>query len=236
MPEEKKTILDISKSYFKDEKNIYGYRKATSSWRLVDWVIKYSNLKGHSKLVAAQVASYYGYHKGYSYPSYERLQHDTGLSRSTIARAIVEMKKSGEWIVVSKGTKTGRKVANEYYPISPVSVENLQVLTTALEEQKLRNEEMKKEIEEKKKKKQEKENEKNMNWDSGFEDDLEDPIAESHTTKSEENSKEKPKVFKDGFHEGKWKSHLRHETIKQYNEWFALKKQIINYNNSFYER
>lgn len=91
-----------------------------TSWKLTDWVIRFSNLKGKAKLVSAQIASFYNAKDKYSYPTYDDLMKSTGLSHSSIKRAIKEMKLSGEWLVIATNqTSYVRHTNNRYFYLAP---------------------------------------------------------------------------------------------------------------------
>lgn len=101
------------------------YRIAQNSWKLVDWIAKRSILKGNAKLVSMQIASYYSPKVGYSFPSYEDIINSAGVSYGTVARAIRDMKLSGEWIVISaRSAPRSRHTNNRYYYLGPVNSDN----------------------------------------------------------------------------------------------------------------
>lgn len=100
------------------------HRKPHTSWKLTDWVMRHSNLKGTNKLVSAQIASLYNKDEGYSYPTYEQIMQLTGISYSSVSRAIKAMKLSGEWIVINTSQELySRHTNNRYYYLSPTKLD-----------------------------------------------------------------------------------------------------------------
>lgn len=94
----------------------------TPSWEVEKWVRKYSLLRGYDFLVALTVASFHSQQYGYAFPSMENLVEASRVSESSVKRAIQNMKKSEEWVVVSgRGGPEGSRHssqprANRYYP------------------------------------------------------------------------------------------------------------------------
>lgn len=117
-----KTIYEISESYFDATAltRCNFIRKPKTSWRLVDWVMAHSSLEGNSKLVAGAISTFYNKKLGYAYPTALHIGAMTGLSRSSIDRAVRDMKLSGEWVIVNiKDINTINQTVNRYIPMSP---------------------------------------------------------------------------------------------------------------------
>lgn len=115
-------IYNTSLNYFKKEDYYpdHLHRIPQNSWKLVEWITKYSSLKGSSKLVSIQIAGYYNPKLGYSYPSYDDIMRETGLSYPTISRCIQDMKLSGEWFIISTASSpNSRHTNNRYFYLSP---------------------------------------------------------------------------------------------------------------------
>lgn len=87
--------------------------KPKSSWHLTEWVAKYSNLKGNSRLVSILIATYYNSTTFRCNPSYSAIQKSTGLSKGTIVKAVHEIEHSREWIVMPP---RGSSRSNSYFP------------------------------------------------------------------------------------------------------------------------
>lgn len=80
-----------------------------------------NRIKNHAaKSVQTYIATFYNEDKGYSFPSMNTIEENTGASRSTIRRAIVEMEASGLWYVApGKWNKAEKKnYNNKYYPLA----------------------------------------------------------------------------------------------------------------------
>lgn len=118
-----KNIFTVSNRHFHGANESLDIRRAKDSWRATTWVIEHSALAGHAKLIAAIIASCYNTKKGYAFPSHSWLADESGLSKSTVNRAIQDIKLSGEWIVISgrknwAGNKGGQ-TSNKYIPLAP---------------------------------------------------------------------------------------------------------------------
>lgn len=125
----KESIYEISTTYFSEtyqnfdddgETTINYFRGASSSFKLVAWVMQFSSLRGSDKLVAATIASYYGYKRKYCFPTYQQIADDTGFSYGTISKGIKNMKLSGEWVVKRRGLSIVRRSNNCYAPLAPL--------------------------------------------------------------------------------------------------------------------
>lgn len=124
----KNSIYELSTSYFETQplKKLSYLRKAKSSWKLVDWVIRCSGLTGNAKLVAAAISSFYDKKLGYAYVSFRNIEAMTGLSESSITRAVRAMRISGEWVVINiEPLEDGAKKKSyttwrRYIPLSPL--------------------------------------------------------------------------------------------------------------------
>lgn len=117
-----KKLLEVSKTYFKEDVLYPGglHRVPQNSWKLTQWVTRYTNLKSSAKLVSIQIASCYNPTIGYSYPSYDSLMRETGLGYGTISRSIQAMKLSGEWLVLNTAySDNSRNTNNRYFYLSP---------------------------------------------------------------------------------------------------------------------
>ena len=123
--ETENNIFSESERYFNKAHKNSDFRRAKDSWRATTWVVAASRLRGYPKLVAIIIASHYNKSKGYAYISHTTLAEEAGVSAATINRAIQDIKRSGEWIVISgrkDWDKTGKKkghTANKYVPLAP---------------------------------------------------------------------------------------------------------------------
>lgn len=106
-----------------------NYRMFKGSFQLLAWISIYSSLRNHSRIVALEIASYYNKNLAYCYPNYEAIAEKTGLSHSSISRAIKEIKLSGEWIVIHTPVKNKvRTISSRYYPLSPLEGDKINKL------------------------------------------------------------------------------------------------------------
>lgn len=101
------------------------FMSRTQGWSSLDvarWHMKNSSLTGTSWSVALVIAMHHNKARGYAFPTIDKLVTDTPFSRRSIARAIQEMKDSGEWHITSGrgGPMSNSRViarANRYYPL-----------------------------------------------------------------------------------------------------------------------
>lgn len=116
-------IITISNRYFETTPSELGsmFREPKASWKLVDWVVKYSLLTGNSKLVASTIASFYSKKNKTAIVSLDKIRAATGLSEGTINKSIKEMKLSGEWLIYTVDSKEKYSTFQRYVPLSPTS-------------------------------------------------------------------------------------------------------------------
>lgn len=112
-------------NYFKrvnyENKNIIYAPK--NSWKLIEWIILESTLSKNDKYIAIIIASFYNTKLGYSFPSYKKIMHRSGFSKSKIQQSIRAMKNSKEWNIEQETTSSGFKSSNKYIPLYPL-IEN----------------------------------------------------------------------------------------------------------------
>lgn len=123
----RKLIIEQRKRFWEGKKGSNIQKKlqegrALSSWDVLDWVASTSALTGSARLIAMQISIHYDQRRRVAYVSYEQLHAYTGLSRSTIARALAKMtaqtddKLLVEWKRERGGYKVHQRLSNSYFP------------------------------------------------------------------------------------------------------------------------
>lgn len=121
-PKEQAALMKISDNYFHEKHPSQPIiRQSKASWKLTDWIVKYSSLTGNAKLVAASIAANYNKAEGYSRVSYKKIEAMTGLSEATISNAVQQMKMSGEWIIYQLAPELGYHKLQRYIPLAPIA-------------------------------------------------------------------------------------------------------------------
>jgi len=86
---------------------------------VIDWLntIWETNLPYQAKYLACYLRKFMNSHNDMAYPSYARIIHETGLSRSTIARYMETLEEEG-WIVRDKGNVGKNTTYTACFPTS----------------------------------------------------------------------------------------------------------------------
>lgn len=89
-----------------------------SVFKWVKLLLKDTSLKSNSKFIALYLSTYMNESNNIAWPSYARIQHETRLSKSTIAKYLKQLEKS-QWIIITRQhvdiqTAGGLQASNRY--------------------------------------------------------------------------------------------------------------------------